>query len=34
MTNLLVTLLDKLDVEIAKIGDSMGPLAPDYLSNV
>jgi hypothetical protein len=34
MTNLLVTVLDKLGVEIAKIGDSTGPLAPDYLSNV
>src|SRR4029079_18732726 len=34
MTNLLVTLLDKIDVGVAKIGDSTGPLAPDYLSNV
>ena len=34
MTNLLVTMLDKLGVDVAKIGDSTGPLAPDYLSNV
>jgi len=34
MTNLLVTLLAKLDVDAAKIGDSTGPLAPDYLSSV
>ncbi|MEO8467236.1 MAG: DUF1552 domain-containing protein [Gammaproteobacteria bacterium] len=34
MTNLLVTLLDKVGVEVGTIGDSTGRLAPDYLSNV
>jgi hypothetical protein len=34
MTNLLVTLLDKLGVEVGALGDSTGRLAPDYLSNV
>ncbi len=34
MTNLLVTLLDKVGVPITSLGDSTGPLAPDYLSNV
>ena len=32
MTNLLVTLLDKAGVRIDKLGDSTGPLKPDYLS--
>jgi len=32
MTNLLVTLLDKAGVPIDKLGDSTGPLKPDYLS--
>ena len=34
MTNLLVTLLDKLGVEVGAIGDSTGRLVPDHLSNV
>jgi hypothetical protein len=34
MTNLLLTLLDKVGVEVAVIGDSTGPLAPDYLTAV
>jgi hypothetical protein len=32
MANLLVTILDKAGVPIEKIGDSTGPLRPDYLS--
>lgn len=32
MANLLVTLLDAAGVRIEKIGDSTGPLRPDYLS--
>jgi hypothetical protein len=32
MANLLVTMLDKAGVPIDKIGDSTGPLQPDYLS--
>jgi len=34
MTNLLVTLLDKLGVEVGALGDSTGRLTPDHLSNV
>jgi hypothetical protein len=34
MANLLVTVLDKLGVAVEAIGDSSGPLAPDYLSEV
>jgi hypothetical protein len=34
MANLLVTVLDKLGVDVKTIGDSSGPLAPDYLSEV
>jgi hypothetical protein len=32
MANLLVTILDKTGVHVEKIGDSTGPLRPDYLS--
>jgi hypothetical protein len=32
MTNLLVTLLDKAGAHVDKLGDSTGPLTPDYLS--
>ncbi len=32
MANLLVTILDKSGVNVDKIGDSTGPLRPDYLS--
>jgi len=32
MANLLVTILDKAGVHVERIGDSMGPLRPDYLS--
>jgi hypothetical protein len=32
MANLLVTILDKAGVKVEKIGDSTGPLQPDYLS--
>ena len=32
MANLLVTILDKAGVPVEKIGDSTGPLRPDYLS--
>jgi len=32
MTNLLVTLLDKVGAPVDKLGDSTGPLKPDYLS--
>jgi hypothetical protein len=32
MTNLLVTILDKAGVHVEKLGDSTGPLKPDYLS--
>jgi hypothetical protein len=32
MTNLLVTLLDKAGAPVEKLGDSTGPLKPDYLS--
>jgi Protein of unknown function (DUF1552) len=32
MTNLLVTLLDKAGAPVDKLGDSTGPLKPDYLS--
>jgi hypothetical protein len=34
MTNLLLTVLDKVGVSVAAIGDSTGRLAPDYLSAV
>jgi hypothetical protein len=34
MTNLLLTVLDKVGVDIAAIGDSTGRLAPDYLTAV
>lgn len=32
MTNLLLTVLDKAGVETEKLGDSTGPIQPDYLS--
>jgi hypothetical protein len=32
MTNLLVSVLDKSGVQTEKLGDSTGPLKPDYLS--
>jgi hypothetical protein len=32
MANLLITLLDKVGVEVASIGDSTGRLAPDQLA--
>jgi hypothetical protein len=32
MSNLLVTILDKAGVNVEKIGDSKGPVQPDYLS--
>jgi len=32
MANLLVTILDKVGVHVEKLGDSTGPLQPDYLS--
>jgi hypothetical protein len=32
MTNLLVTLLDKVGAPVDKLGDSTGPLKPDHLS--
>jgi hypothetical protein len=32
MANLLVTILDKVGVRVAKLGDSTGHLQPDYLS--
>ena len=32
MTNMLVTILDKVGVPIEKLGDSTGPLKPDYLT--
>ena len=34
MTNLLVTLLDKVGARVGSLGDSTGKLAPDYLSAV
>jgi hypothetical protein len=34
MTNLLLTVLDKVGVSVASIGDSTGRLSPDYLSAV
>jgi hypothetical protein len=34
MTNLLVTLLDKIGAPVEALGDSTGKLAPDYLSAV
>jgi len=34
MTNLLLTILDKVGVEVDAIGDSTGRLTPDYLSDV
>jgi hypothetical protein len=34
MTNLLLTLLDKVDVHVDAIGDSTGHLVPDYLSGI
>ena len=34
MTNMLLTLLDKVDVQVDAIGDSTGPLAPDMISAV
>jgi hypothetical protein len=32
MSNLLVTILDKVGVHVEKLGDSTGSLQPDYLS--
>jgi hypothetical protein len=32
MTNLLLTVLDKVDVRVSKLGDSTGLIQPDYLS--
>jgi len=32
MSNLLVTILDKVGVRLDKLGDSTGSLQPDYLS--
>jgi hypothetical protein len=32
MTNLLLTVLDKAGVPTEKLGDSTGPIQPDYLS--
>jgi hypothetical protein len=32
MTNLLLTVLDKVGVQLDSIGDSTGPLVPDALS--
>jgi len=32
MSNLLVTILDKVGVHVDKLGDSTGSLQPDYLS--
>ena len=34
MTNLLLTVLDKVGVQVDAIGDSTGRLSPDYLSEV
>jgi len=34
MTNLLLTLLDKVDVPVDAIGDSTGRLSPDTISAV
>ena len=34
MTNLLLTMLDKVGVRLEKLGDSTGRLQPDYLSNI
>ena len=34
MTNLLLTVLDKVGVQVEAIGDSTGRLSPDYLSEV
>jgi hypothetical protein len=34
MTNLLLTVLDKVGVSVAALGDSTGPLSPDYLTAV
>ena len=34
MTNLLLTVLDKVGVSVAAIGDSTGRLSPDYLTAV
>jgi hypothetical protein len=34
MTNLLLTVLDKVGVNVASIGDSTGRLSPDYLTAV
>jgi hypothetical protein len=34
MTNFLLTVLDKVGVEVAAIGDSTGPLEPDLLSAI
>jgi hypothetical protein len=34
MTNLLLTLLDKVGAEVDAIGDSTGPLAAEWLPNV
>jgi len=34
MTNLLLTVLDKVGVNVAAIGDSTGRLSPDYLTAV
>jgi hypothetical protein len=32
MANLLLTILDKAGAHVEKLGDSTGPLQPDYLS--
>jgi hypothetical protein len=34
MTNLLLTVLDKVGVSVTAIGDSTGRLSPDYLTAV
>jgi hypothetical protein len=34
MTNLLLTVLDKVDVHVDAIGDSTGRLTPDWLSEI
>jgi hypothetical protein len=34
MTNMLLTMLDKVGVHVEAIGDSTGRLAPDYLSAI
>ncbi len=32
MANLLITILDKVGVQVEKLGDSTGRLQPDYLA--